>query len=96
MIEWRVEAAADGDYAIALGCGEGCAGALNASGLIAASLGKGWTTTSIPLSCFTDKGFDTANTKSPFTLRTKSAAKIAIHAIKLAPSKGAADCSIYN
>lgn len=96
MIEWRVEAAADGDYAIALGCGEGCAGALNASGLIAASVGKGWTKTSIPLSCFTDKGFDTANTKSPFILRTKSAAKIAIHAIKLVPAKGAADCSIYN
>ena len=96
VIQWRVEAAADGDYVIAMGCGEGCAGAVDASGLITALTGKGWTSTAIPLSCFADQGFNAATTKSPFILRTNSAAKIALHSITLVPSKAAADCSIYN
>ncbi len=96
IIEWKVEEAADGRYHIALGCGEGCGGEVNASNIVKTAKGKGWTSAQIPLTCFAEAGFDPSKTKMPFVFKTASVARIAIHSVKLVASKSAsADCTAY-
>jgi len=88
IIDWQIEKAPSGSAEISMGCGEGCGGALDVSGLLKRSQGKGWTQAIIPVACFKKAGFDPSKTGILFSIATSNSAKINLHAAKLAAAKG--------
>jgi beta-glucosidase len=63
-----VSSAPVGVVTIAMNCGAGCGGEVNASSLFARLAGQGKQTVKIPLACFTAKGADLARVDSPFSV----------------------------
>jgi len=96
VIEWRVQVAPTSPMEMVLGCGEGCAGVLDVTGLVSKSVDEGWTTARIPLACFERDGLDRSKIKTPFGLHSAAKAKISVHAIELESSAAAQpNCAVF-
>jgi beta-glucosidase len=97
VIEWNVQAAPSSNVELVLGCGEGCSGALDVTGLVRGSAKAGWSTARIPLSCLEEAGLDRSKVKAPFGLRTSGTAQISLHAVTLQKGSGTqTSCSAFN
>lgn len=92
-ITWRMDEAPNGPMQLSMGCGDGCGAEIDITSL-ASSLPKGqWTTTQIPVACFTAKGLETSHVNQAFNLITSSKARLTLHAAALeTTSKPLASC----
>jgi beta-glucosidase len=68
------------------GCGPNCKGSIDIGPRLRAALGQGWTTLSIPLSCFGQAGVDMKRIDAPFSLATGGKADLTISRIALGTS----------
>lgn len=78
-LEWRIDAQPTGALEIALGCGDGCAGSLDITKMTTALTKDQWTTSYIPVSCFTQAGLDAKNLSTALSLSTDKQAKITLY-----------------
>ena len=86
-VEWLIEDRFDGPVQISMGCGDGCNGALDVTDMLSKMPEDKWATTSIPLTCFKNKGLDTASVDTLFSLTSQAKGKITVHAVEIADAK---------
>jgi beta-glucosidase len=78
---------------LAMGCGPLCGGKLDVTGALANAQGRGWTSLSVPLSCFKAAGSDLANVTTSFALTTSDSLTLSLSAVKIAPAGDALSCA---
>jgi beta-glucosidase len=79
-----VFAAPAGQVTLAMRCGAGCNGEVNATSLFARIAGKGKQTVSIPLACFTGRGAVLAHVDTPFSVTSQGTFAAAFANIEIA------------
>jgi len=82
-IEWRIDSKPTGAFQVALGCGEGCNGELDITKMTATLPEDQWTTSYIPLSCFTKAGLDAENLNTALSLSTDSAGQVTLYSAEI-------------
>ena len=95
VAEWRIDMAPSGSLLVGMGCGEGCAGKLDVSSVLASNAVGEWATTKLPLQCFVAAGFDPQKMVSALRIESSRAARLSLHNVQLVPSEGGADCSVF-
>jgi beta-glucosidase len=79
-----VAGAPAGAVTLAMHCGAGCSGQVNAAPLFARLAGKGKQTVKIPLACFTARRADLARTDTPFSVTSQGPFSAAFANIEIA------------
>jgi beta-glucosidase len=93
LMSVRVDAAPAGPVTLSMGCGPKCSGRLDATGIMRGAEGKGWTTLSVPISCFRAVGTDLANIAAPFALASRGSFSLSLKSVSLARAETPATCA---
>jgi beta-glucosidase len=89
----RVDAAPTGPVTLSMGCGPKCSGRLDVTGIMRGAESKGWTTLSVPISCFRAVGTDLASLAAPFVLASRGSFALSLKSVRLARSETPAACA---
>jgi beta-glucosidase len=90
-LRYRVLRPASGAVRLAIACGAGCAGGLEAGSLFGGS-DTGWRTAKVKLSCFRDAGADMARVTEPVVIEAEGPLMLRIEEARLAANTGDAAC----
>jgi beta-glucosidase len=91
-IEWRINEAPQGDFFLAMGCGDGCEGRLPVAAHLRAHADRAWRVTQFPLQCFVDAGLDVRRLTTGLALVSDSPAQVVLHAARIVPSRSGGAC----
>jgi len=93
LMSVRVDQAPAGPVTLSMGCGPQCGGRLDATALMRGAEGKGWTTLSVPVSCFRAAGTDLAKLAAPFVLTSRGAFTVSLKSVRLARADTPSTCA---
>jgi len=93
LMSVRVDSAPSGPVALAMGCGPQCSGRVDATSLMRDAEGKGWTTLSVPVSCFRAAGTDLAKLAAPFILTSQGSFAISLQSVRLGRAETPSSCT---
>ena len=93
LMSVRVDAAPTGPVTLSMGCGPKCSGRLDVTGIMRGAESKGWTTLSVPISCFRAVGTDLASLAAPFVLASRGSFALSLKSVRLARSETPAACA---
>ena len=91
MLRYKVEQAADEPVHIGMGCGEGCAGFVDATSLFSKATSE-WRSTKIKLSCFMHAGAKIGKISEPLAIRAAGKLTLTLEEVALEPDEGDAIC----
>lgn len=78
-IEWRLEERPSKPLLIRIACGDACESEIDMSEIVTNLAIGDWTTTQIPLTCFTDNGLSPETVDIPFEITSLSKARLSLH-----------------
>lgn len=89
---YDVSAAPAGQVTATVGCGDGCAGAVDITQGLMIAEGKGWREAVLPLRCFAGAGADLASVSLPLSLTSDDALTMGIADIRLVVATDGMSC----
>jgi beta-glucosidase len=92
LMNVKVDSTPTGPVTLAMTCGPQCGGRLNATAMMRDAEGKGWTTLSVPLSCFRNAGTDLSKLAAPFVVTSRGSFSMALQSVRMARSTDTATC----
>jgi beta-glucosidase len=91
-LQYRIQTPPAGTVRLTLGCGNGCAGALDATPAFAATPRDVWQTMNVRLSCFVAAGARMDLVQTPFMLTSTGTFGIVFRRVALEPDSGSSPC----
>ena len=88
----RVDEPPSGPVVMRIGCGEGCGGALDVSGLLRAMPAGEWGSLRVRLRCFAEAGTDMTRVETPIHLSSAGTLKLGVAGTELVPATGDLEC----
>jgi beta-glucosidase len=91
-LRFRVDTPPSGPVRLAVGCGHGCAGTLDATALFKAARVGEWRALKVKLSCFRDRGADLSRVAAPVEIITAGRFALSFSDLRLTSNEGDAIC----
>jgi beta-glucosidase len=93
ILSARVDRAPSGPVVMSMGCGPQCVGRLDATRIMHDAQGKGWTTFSVPLSCFRAAGTDLAKLSAPLVLTSHGSFALTLASVHMSRPQSPVTCA---